>query len=101
MQLSAAECDQRNGVSLESRRVGRSLHATETYGNRGNLRNGKIVQKRENTRRSYLNEIRYGNDKSQWPLGTVRAGQGPEGPGRVGQSREGLAGPGRAGQSRG
>ena len=47
MQLSAAEYDQRNGVSLESRRVGRSLHATEeAYGNCENLRNCKIVQKR-------------------------------------------------------
>ena len=57
MQLSAAECDQRSGVSLESRRVGRSLHATEeAYGNRENLRNGKIMQKREDTRRHYQNQ---------------------------------------------
>ena len=36
------------------------------------------------------------NDKSQWALGTVRAGQGPEGPGRA---RKGRAGPGRAGKA--
>ena len=84
-------------MSLKSRRVGGSLHATEeVYGNYENLGNGESVQKcgkRENTRKT---ENLYGNDKSQWASGTVRAGQGPEGPGRA---RKGRAGPGRAGKA--
>ena len=38
----------------------------------------------------------YENDKSQWALGTVRAGQGPGAPARASKSR---AGPGRAGEA--
>ena len=45
----------------------------------------------------------YENDKSQWALGTVRAGQarkGRAGPGRAGQGRAEPGRPGRAGQGR-
>ena len=49
----------------------------------------------------------YENDKSQWALGTVRAGQGPggagqslEGPGRAGQGWGSRPGPATAGQGR-
>ena len=99
--LSAAGCQQRSGVLLKSPRVGGSLHATEeVHGNYENLGNGESVQKRgkrENTRKT---ENLYGNDKSQWALGTVRAGQGPEGPSSGGQGLGGRPGQARAGQGR-
>ena len=76
----------------------------------GTAKSCKSVKTQEDTIKT---KNSYENDKSQWALGTVRAGQGPGAPGtarkgragRAGLGRparagQGRAGPGRAGQSR-
>ena len=55
----------------------------------GTAKSCKSVKTQEDTIKT-INS--YENDKSQWALGTVRAGQGPGAPGRA---RKGRAGPGR------
>ena len=80
----------------------------ETVKTCGTAKSCKSVKTQEDTIKT---KNSYENDKSQWALGTVRAGQGPGAPararkgrarpGRAGEAGQGRAGPGRAGQSRG
>ena len=73
----------------------------------GTVKSCKSVKTQEDTIKT-INS--YENDKSQWALGTVRAGQGPGAPARArkdraeaGRAREagqGRPGPGRAGKGR-
>ena len=62
----------------------------ETVKTCGTVKSCKSVKTREDPIET---KSSYGNDKSQWALGTVRAGQGPGAPGRA-------PGPARAGQGR-
>ena len=102
MQLSAAECDQRSGVALESAvsveartRLRKRMEAVKTGGTAKSCKSVKTQEDTIKTKNS--NE----NDKNLWALGTVRAGQGSGAPvrARKGQARPERAG--EAGQSRG
>ena len=92
-------------MSVEARtRLRKRMATVETGGTAKSCKGEKTQEDTGKTINSYE------NDKSQWALGTVRAGQGPGAPararkGRAGAGRaweagQGRPGPGRAGKGR-